>query len=99
MCSVDHFFGAMLNFGRIRFGEFEAVWASMIIYFEYLAILFKVLKSEEPFLKVSIAQKMNETLDKMPYETRAEFCQIFRSFVARSSFKKNCFWDLLTFRK
>ena len=30
----------------------------------------------------SIAQKMNEILDKiLPYEGRAEFCQIFKSFL------------------
>ena len=28
---------------------------------------------------------------------RAEFCQIIRSFFGQWSFKKNCFWDLLTF--
>ena len=41
---------------------------------------------------------MNEILDKiLPYEARAEFCQIFRSFFGQWSFKKKCFWDLLTF--
>ena len=28
---------------------------------------------------------------------RVEFCQIFRPFFAQWSFKKKCFWDLLTF--
>ena len=42
---------------------------------------------------------MNEILDKiLPYEARAEFCQIFRSFFGQWSFKKKCFWDLLTFK-
>ena len=41
---------------------------------------------------------MKYILDKiLPYEARAEFCQIFRSFFGQWSFKKNCFWDLLTF--
>ena len=35
----------------------------------------------------------------MKYEARAEFCQIFRSFFGQWSFKKKCFWDLLTFSK
>ena len=39
---------------------------------------------------------MNEILDKiLPYEARAEFSQIFRSFFGQWSFKS--FWDLLTF--
>ena len=29
-------------------------------------------------------------------ESRAEFCLIFRSFFGQWSFKKKCFWDLLT---
>ena len=33
----------------------------------------------------------------LPYLHRAEFCQILISF-GQWSFKKNCFWDLLTFR-
>mgnify|MGYP007048727740 CR=1 FL=1 len=46
----------------------------------------------------SIAQKTNEILDKiLIYEARAKFCQIFRSFFGQWSFKKNSFWDLLTF--
>ena len=31
-------------------------------------------------------------------EARAEFCQIFCSFLGQWSFKKNWFWDSLTFR-
>ena len=39
-------------------------------------------------------------LDKiMPYETRAEFCQIFHSFFGQWSFKKKWFWDILTFKR
>ena len=30
-------------------------------------------------------------------EARAEICQKFRSLFEQWSFKKNCFWDLLTF--
>ena len=46
----------------------------------------------------SIAQKTNEILEKiLPYEARAEFSQILRSFFGQLSFKKKCFWDLLTF--
>ena len=30
-------------------------------------------------------------------EARAEICQKFRSFFGQWSFKKNCFWDVLTF--
>ena len=30
-------------------------------------------------------------------DSRAEFCLIFRSFFGQWSFKKKCFWDLLTF--
>ena len=42
---------------------------------------------------------MNEIFGKiLPYEARAEFCQIFRSFGGQWSFKKKCFWDLLTFK-
>ena len=33
----------------------------------------------------------------LSYETRAEFCQLFRSFFRQWSFKTYCFWDLLTF--
>ena len=41
---------------------------------------------------------MNEILEKiLPYEARAEFCQIFCSFFGQWNFKKTCFWDLLTF--
>ena len=37
-------------------------------------------------------------LDKiLPYEARAEFYQIFRSYWEQWSFKKKCFLDLLTF--
>ena len=44
------------------------------------------------FFLNSIAQKTKEILDKfLPYEARAEFCQIFCSFFGQ------CFWDLLTF--
>jgi hypothetical protein len=32
-------------------------------------------------------------------DSRAEFCLIFRSFFGEWSFKKKCFWDLLTFRR
>ena len=32
-------------------------------------------------------------------EDKAEICQIFRSFFGQRSFKKKCFWDLLTFSK
>ena len=40
----------------------------------------------------------NETLDKiLPYEARAEFCQVFRPFFGQWTFKKNCFCDLMTF--
>ena len=39
---------------------------------------------------------MSEILDKS--EARAEFCLLFRSFFGQASFKKKCFWDLLTFR-
>ena len=35
--------------------------------------------------------------NNLPYEARAEFCQILRSFFEQWSFKKKCFWDLLTF--
>ena len=35
---------------------------------------------------------MNEILDKiLPYEARAEFYQIFRSFLGQWSFKKDAF--------
>ena len=44
---------------------------------------------------------MNEILDKyypsFIYLHSAEFCLIFRSFFGVWSFKKKCFWDLLTF--
>ena len=40
----------------------------------------------------------NKILDKiLPYEARGEFCQIFLSFFRQWSFKKKCFWILLTF--
>ena len=59
-------------------------------------ILLKVSKSQKLFSWNSIAKKTNEILDKiLPYEARAEFCQIFRS---QWSFKKKRFWDLLTIR-
>ena len=32
-------------------------------------------------------------------EARAEICQKFRSLFGQWSFKKNCFWDLLTFNR
>ena len=45
-------------------------------------------------------KKPNEILDKiLPYEARAEFCQIFCSLFGQWSFRKKCFWYLLTFRK
>ena len=31
--------------------------------------------------------------------SRAEFCLIFSSFFGQWSFKKKCFWDLLTFKQ
>ena len=35
---------------------------------------------------------MNEILDKiLPYEGRAEFCQIFRSFLGNGVSRKNAF--------
>ena len=41
---------------------------------------------------------MNEILDKiLPHEASAEFFLIFRSLFVQWSFKKKCFWDLLTF--
>ena len=44
--------------------------------------------------------KMNDMFDSiLPYEARAEFSQIFRSFFGQWSFKKKFFWDLLTFNK
>ena len=41
---------------------------------------------------------MNEMLGKiLPYKARTEFFLIFRCFLGQWSFKKNWFWDLLTF--
>ena len=58
----------------------------------------KVSKSQKHFSWNSIAQKTNIILDKiLPYEARAEFWPKFRSFFGQWSFKKKCFWDLLTF--
>ena len=58
----------------------------------------KVSKSQKHFSWNSIAQKTNIILDKiLPYEARAEFWPKFRSFFRQWSFKKKCFWDLLTF--
>ena len=62
-------------------------------------ILLKVSKSQKLFSWNSIAKKTNEIfLDKiLPYEARAEFCQIFRSVFGQWSFKIKCFSDLLTY--
>ena len=58
----------------------------------------KVSKSQKKNSWNSIAKKTNKIFDKiLPYEDRAEFCLIFRLFFGQWSFKKNCFWDLLTF--
>ena len=45
----------------------------------------KVNKSQKQFfLKLHSAQRTNEILDKiLPYEARAEFCQIFRLFFGQ----------------
>ena len=60
--------------------------------------LLKVSKSQKQFFLKLHCPKKNEILDKiLPYEARAEFCQIFRSFFGQWIFKKKCFWDLLTF--
>ena len=64
----------------------------------FLIVLLKVSKFQKHFSWNSIVQKPNEILDKiLPYEARAEFCQIFRSFFGQWSFKKNAFetyWPL-----
>ena len=61
-------------------------------------ISYDVTKSQKQFFLKLHCQKTNEILDKiLPYEARAQFCQIFRSFFGQWSFKKKCFWDLLTF--
>ena len=45
-----------------------------------------------------IVQKLNEIFDKiLPYEARAEFCQIFRSFLGNGDLRKIAFeinWPL-----
>ena len=48
----------------------------------------------------SIAPKTNRILDKiLAYKATAEFCQIFCLFFGQWSFKKKCFWILLSFSK
>ena len=51
-----------------------------------------VLNLKSNFSLNPIAQKTNKILDKMlPYEARAEFRQIFCSFLGQCSFKKVAF--------
>ena len=49
---------------------------------------------ETPLLKKRTKYVLGKIL---PYEARAEFCPISFSFFEQWSFKKKCFWDLLTF--
>ena len=58
----------------------------------------KVSKFQKQFFLKLHCPKNERNIDKiLPYEARAEFCQIFRSFFGQWIFKKKCFWDLLTF--
>ena len=65
------------------------------IYLQFFLVL-KVSKSQKQFfLKLHCLR--NKMLDNiLPYEAGAEIIQIFRSFFGQWSFKKKCFWDLLT---
>ena len=55
-------------------------------------VLLKVSKSQKHFSWNSIAQKTNKISDKkLPYEARAEFCQIIRSFLGGNGvLRKKC---------
>ena len=56
-------------------------------------------KKSLPFFLKLHCPKMDEILDKiLPYEDKAECCQIFRLSFGQWSYKKKCFCDLLTFR-
>ena len=58
----------------------------------------KVSKSQKHFSSNCIAQKTSEIFDNiLPQLRRAEFFQIFHSFLGQWSFNKKFFWDLLTF--
>ena len=60
--------------------------------------LLKVSKSQKYFSSNCIAQKTSEIFDNiLPQLRRAEFFQIFHSFLGQWSFNKKFFWDLLTF--
>ena len=59
----------------------------------------KVSKSQKNFFQSKNCWKRTKYKKKFcPMKARAEFCLIFRSFFGKWSFKKNCFWDLMTFR-
>ena len=87
-CHLEHiFFVQML------------LWSRRAIFVRSSKCLLKVSKFQKHFFWNSIAQKTKTILDKiLPDGARAEFGQIFRSFFGQWSFKKKCFWDLLTFR-
>ena len=54
--------------------------------------LLKVSKSQKYFFLKLHCQKLNKILDKiLPYEARAEFCQIFRVFLGNGVSRKNGF--------
>ena len=61
----------------------------------------KVSKSKKYFFLKLHCPKTNNILDKiLPYEAREEsfsYTYVLCSFFGQWSFKKKCFWDLLTF--
>jgi hypothetical protein len=55
---------------------------------------------ENPICLCTVISKIiaqSQVLKAKTYEARAEFCQIFRSFLGQWSFKENSFCNLLTF--
>ena len=67
----------------------------------YLTPSVKVGKSKKYFFLKLHCPKTNNILDKiLPYEAREEsfsYTYVLCSFFGQWSFKKKCFWDLLTF--
>ena len=58
--------------------------------------IFKELENIRQKFSVKVSKSQKHFFLKLH---RAEFCLIFHLFFEQWSFKKNCFWDLLTFSK
>ena len=76
----------------------SVTYAMFSLTLNFLSLL-KVSKSQKQFfLKLHCPKNERNIWQILPYEARAEFCQIFRSFFYGVS-REKLFWDLLTFIK